>query len=87
MSDVDSKEVKRIKEEIKRLKGKNTKLSTDLQSLWHDYVDLRKDCEEKTKTNEELMRKQRAKRDYTFKLKQDLVAANTELTWEPMSRI
>jgi len=43
-------------------------------------VDLRKDCEEKTKTNEELMRKQRAKRDYTFKLKQDLVAANTELT-------
>ena len=80
MPDVESEEVKRLKEEIERLKGVNAKAVSDLQSLRHDYVDLKKDYEEKTKAHEELMRKQKAERDYTFRIKQNLVAANTELT-------
>ena len=53
---------------------------SDFQSLRHDYVDLKKDYEERTKAHKELMRKQKAERDYTFKIKQDLTAANTKLT-------
>jgi len=69
MPDVESEEVKRLKEEIERLKGVNAKAVSDLQSLCHDYVDLKKDYEERTKAHEELMRKQKAERDYTFRIK------------------
>jgi len=41
MPDVESEEVKRLKEEIERLKGVNTKAVSDLQSLRHNYVDLK----------------------------------------------
>jgi len=39
------------------LKGTNAKVVNDLQSLRHNFVDLKKDYEEKTKVYEELMRK------------------------------
>jgi len=68
------------------LKEKNTKLSSNLQSLRHDYVDLARECEDKTRANEELMEKQRAKREYTFRIKQDLAAANAELTRRAQER-
>jgi len=84
--DVKSKEGKRLKEEIERLKGVNAKALSDLQSLRHDYVDMKKDYEERTKAHEELMRKQKAERDYTFRIKQDLAVANTELTMRAQER-
>jgi len=62
------------------LKEKNTELSSNLQSLPHDYVDLKRECEDKTKANEELMEKKRVEREYTFRIKQELAAANAELT-------
>jgi len=82
----ESEEVKQIKIKIERLKEKNTKLSSNLQSLRHDYVDLARECEDKTRANEELMEKQRAKREYTFRIKQDLAAANAELTRRAQER-
>jgi len=85
MANVESEEVKRLKEEIERLKRVNAKAASDFQSLSHDYVDLKKDYEETTKAHAELMRKQKAERDYTFRIKQDLAAANTELTMRPKS--
>jgi len=72
--------VKLLKEEIQKQKVKTTKVAKDLQSLHHDYVDLKKDYEERVKAHEELMRKQRTERDYTFRIKQDLAAVNVELT-------
>ena len=84
--DTESKEVKRLKEEIERLKGTNAKVVNDLQSLRHNFVDLNKDYEEKTKAYKELMRKQKAERDYTFRIKQDLAAANTELSMRAQER-
>ena len=57
MPDVESEEVKRLKEEIEKLKGVNAKAVTDLQSLCHAYMDLKKDYEERTKAHEELIKK------------------------------
>ena len=67
-------------------------MAEDLQSLRHDYVDLKKDYEERIKAHEELIRKQRAEKDYTFRIKQDLAAANAELTkraqeWDVVSSV
>jgi len=64
----------------------NAKVVSDLQSPCHYYVDLKKDYEERTKGHKELMRKQKAKRDYNFRIKQDLAAANTELTMRAQER-
>jgi len=72
--------------EIEILKGVNAKAVSDLQSLRHDYVDLKKDYEERTKAHEELMRKQKTERDYTFRIKQDLTTANIELTMRVQER-
>jgi len=57
MPDIESEEVKRLKEEIEILKGVNAKVVSDFQSLSHNYVDLKKDYEERTKAHEELIRK------------------------------
>jgi len=40
----------------------------------------------KQKAYEELMGNQKAERDYTFRIKQDLAAANTELTMRAQER-
>jgi len=86
MPDIESEKVKWLKEEIERLKGVNAKVVSDFQSLSHDYVDLKKDYEERTKAHEELIRNQKAEREYTFRIKQDLAAANTELTMRAQER-
>jgi len=57
MPDVDCEEVKKLKEEVERLKRKNTALSDDLQSLRQNYTNVKVECEEKTKVNERLVKK------------------------------
>ena len=84
--DTEPKEVKLLKEEIQKHKAKTAKVTEDLQSLHHDYVDLKKYYEERVKAHEELMRKQRAERDYTFRIKQDLAAFNVELAKRAQER-
>ena len=86
MLDIESEEVKQLKEDIERLKGVNAKVVSDFQSLSHYYVDLKKDYEERTKAHKNLIRKQKAERDYTFRIKQDLAAANTKLTMRAQER-
>ena len=61
------------------MKEKNVKMTDDLLSLRHNYADLNRYYEEKTKAYEDLIQKQRAERDYTYRVKQDLSAANKEL--------
>ena len=66
---VESEEVKGLKEEIKKMKLKNAKLINELQSLRHEYVDLRRDNEEMTKAYEGILRQQREERDHAFRVK------------------
>ena len=75
----ESEEVKGLKEEIEKMKLKNAKLINELQSLRHEYVDLRRDNEEMTKAYEGILRQQREERDHAFRVKQDLAAASTAL--------
>jgi len=51
------------------MKLKNAKLITELQSLRHEYVDLRRGKEEVTKAYEGILRKQREERDHAFRVK------------------
>ena len=76
---VESEEVKGLKEEIEKMKLKNAKLINELQSLRHEYVDLRCDNEEMTKAYEGILRQQREERDHAFRVKQDLAVASTSL--------
>jgi len=62
----ESEEVKGLKEEIEKMKLKNAKLINELQSLRHEYVDLRRDNEEMTKAYEGILRQQREERDHAF---------------------
>ena len=62
------------------MKEKNVKMADDLLGLQHSYADLNREYEEKTKAYEGLIQKQRAKRDYTHRIKQDLSATNKGLT-------
>jgi len=57
MADVDCEEVKKLKEEVERLKKKNTALGDDLQSLRQNYTNVKVKWEEKTKVNERLVKK------------------------------
>ena len=75
----ESEEMRVLKEEMEKMKLKNAKLINELQSLRHEYVDLRRDKEEMTKAYEGILRKQREERDHAFRVKQDLAAANTAL--------
>jgi len=77
--DVESDEVKKLKKEVARLKERNAEMANDLQSLRHDYADLNRYNEEKKKAYEGLIQQQRSERDYTYRIKQDLAAANKEL--------
>jgi len=78
--------LKKLKEEVTRLKEKNDKMADDLLGLRHSYADLNREYEEKTKAYEGLIHKQRAERDYTHRIKQDLSAANKELTMRVQER-
>lgn len=78
--DSETEEVKLLKAEVERLKPKNTKLANDLQSLQHDYVDLKWDNERSREVFEELLRKQKEEKDdNNIKINQNLVATNTKL--------
>ena len=84
--DIESGEVKKLKEEVARLKEKNVKMAYDLLGLHHSYADLNREYEEKTKAYEGLIQKQRAERDYTHRIKQDLSTVNKELTMRVQER-
>ena len=83
---VESEEVKQLKEEVIKLRKKNAKITEDLLGLRHSYADLKRDNMEKTEAYEGLLRKQKAERDYTYRIKQDLAAANKELTIRAQER-
>ena len=68
------------------MKEKNVKMADDLLGLQHSYADLNREYEEKTKAYEGLIQKQRAERDYIHRIKQDLSAANKELTMRVQER-
>jgi len=68
------------------LKEKNVKMADDLLGLQHSYADLNREYKEKTKAYEGLIQKQRAERNYTHRIKQDLSAANKELTMRVQER-
>jgi len=61
-------------------------MADDLLGLRHSYADLNREYEEKTKAYKGLIHKQRAERDYTHRIKQDLSAANKELTMRVQER-
>jgi len=63
MVDLESENIKQLKEEIARLKKKNVALDSNIQNLQHDYVDLRQVYEEKIKENQELMKKQKTQKE------------------------
>jgi len=67
------------------LKEKNVKMADDLLGLRHSYPDLNREYE-KTKAYEGLIQKQRAERDYTHRIKQDLSTADKELTMRVQER-
>ena len=69
------------------MKEKNVKMADDLLGLRHSYADLNREYEEKTKAYEGLIHKQRVERDYTHRIKQDLSAANKELTMRVQEQI
>jgi len=78
--------LKKLKEEVARLKEKNVKMADDLLGLRHSYADLNREYEEKTKAYKGLIQKQRAETDYRYMIKQDLSAVNKELTMRVQER-
>ena len=62
------------------MKEKNVKMVDNLLGLQYSDADLNREYEEKTKAYGGLIQKQRAEMDYTHRIKQDLYAANKELT-------
>ena len=68
------------------MKEKNVKMADDLLGLQHSYADLNREYEEKTETYEGLVKKQRAERDDTHRIKQYLSTANKELTMRVQER-
>jgi len=61
-------------------------MADDLLGLQHSYADLNREYEEKTETYEGLVKKQRAERDDTHRIKQYLSTANKELTMRVQER-
>jgi len=76
----ESEEVTILKGEIEVVKMKNDELSNDLQRLQQECTGLRRDNEERTRMYQELFRTLREERNHCFRVKQDLAAANVELT-------
>ena len=79
MADVDCEEVKKLKEEVERLKKKNTALGDDLQSLRQNYTNVKVKWEEKTKVNERLVKKWKVDENYIIKITQDLIVFKAKL--------
>ena len=79
MVDLESENIKQLKEEIAMLKKDNVALDSNIQNLQDDYLDLRHVYEEKIKENQELTKKQKTQKEHIFRTNQDLMAANAEL--------
>ena len=75
-----SEEIQKLKEEVERLKRKNDTLNNDMQSLQHDYLNVKVECEAKTKANERLIKRQKVDREYIMEMTQELTATKAELT-------
>ncbi|KOM43245.1 hypothetical protein LR48_Vigan05g084900 [Vigna angularis] len=71
--------MKELKVEVEKLREMNARLGKELRTTRNDFVDMRNDKEEKAQAYEEIVRNQKAERDYTFRWKQDLAAASKEL--------
>jgi len=78
--DTRSEEIQKLKKEVERLKGKNDTLNNDMQSLQHDYLNVKVECEAKTKANERLIKRQKVDREYIMEMTQELTATKAELT-------
>jgi len=55
-------------------------LNNDMQSLQHDYLNVKVECEAKTKTNERLIKRQKMDRECIMEMTQELTATKAELT-------
>jgi len=71
--DTKSEEVQKMKEEVERLKRKNDVLNNDMQSLQHEYLNVKVD-------NERLMKRQEVDRECIMEMTQELTTAKVELT-------
>ncbi|XP_014499263.1 uncharacterized protein LOC106760334 [Vigna radiata var. radiata] len=76
----ESEEVKQLKAQMEKLRVRNARLENELQRARNDIVDMRNDNEEKSRAYENIVKSQKAERDYTFRVKQDLAAASKELS-------
>ncbi|KOM56398.1 hypothetical protein LR48_Vigan10g229000 [Vigna angularis] len=76
----ESEELQQLKAEMEKLKVRNARLENELQRARNDLVDMRNDNEEKSCAYENIVKSQKAERDYTFRVKQDLAAASRELS-------
>jgi len=68
-----SEEIQKLKEEVERLKRKNDTLNNDMQSLQHDYLNVKVKCEAKTKANERLIKRQTVDRECIMEMTQELI--------------
>jgi len=71
--DTKSEEVQKLKEEVERMKKRNDVLNNDMQSLQHEYLNVKVD-------NERLMKRQKVDRECIMEMTQELTAAKAELT-------
>jgi len=71
--DTRSEEVQKLKEEIEQLKRKNDVLNNDMQSLQHEYLNVKVD-------NERLIKKQKVDKECIMGITQELTATKAELT-------
>jgi len=78
--DTRAKKIQKLKEEVERLKRKNDTLNNDMQSLQHDYLNVKAECEAKTKANERLIKRQKVDREYIMEMTQELTVTKAELT-------
>ena len=78
--DTRSEEIQKLKEEVERLTGKNDTLNNDMQILQHDYLNVKVECEAKTKANERLIKRQKVDRECIMEMTQELTTTKAELT-------
>ena len=71
--DTKSEEIQKLKEKVEQLKKKNDVLNNDMQSLQHEYLNVKVD-------NENLMKRQKVDKECIMEMTQELTAAKVELT-------
>ena len=70
--DTKSEEIQKLKEEVEQLKRKNDVLNNDMQSLQHEYLNVKVD-------NERLIKKQKVDKECIMGITQELAATKAEL--------